>query len=158
GDSPGTRFFVTRASSFPRQIKTPSCRCGSTITFFPDWFPLLPPRPPPRPRLPPDWKPPPRPPPPPRPLKPPPPPPRPPPPKPPRPPLPPPLPPLSPKPPLPPKPPPRGLKPGFITAFWSHDSGNLRRPRLHESQAFTRMRFLKPMPTVIHLLQQGHTS
>lgn len=49
-DSPGTILRVTSASSFPRQMKTPSCRWGSTVTFLP---PLKPPRPPPRPPRPP---------------------------------------------------------------------------------------------------------
>ena len=44
--SPGVKFFVTSASSFPRAINTPLWRCGSTTTFFP---PLIPPLPPPRP-------------------------------------------------------------------------------------------------------------
>jgi len=58
-ESPGARFFVTRASSFPRQRKTPSCLCSSIITFFSDWlvsfFASLSTT---SIRLPPDWKPP----------------------------------------------------------------------------------------------------
>mmetsp|Transcript_74551 Transcript_74551/g.216254 ORF Transcript_74551/g.216254 Transcript_74551/m.216254 type:complete len:231 (+) Transcript_74551:346-1038(+) len=34
-DSPGTMFFVTKESSLPFDTKTPSCLCGSMITFAP---------------------------------------------------------------------------------------------------------------------------
>lgn len=91
---PGTKFKVTRASSLPLAINTPSCLCGSITTVFP---PLKPPGFPPRPPRPPPPRPPPprpklgRPPPPPLP---------------PPPPRPPPLPPLK-RSPRPPPPPPR---------------------------------------------------
>eukprot|EP00816_Leptocylindrus_hargravesii_P011418 CAMPEP_0196805354 /NCGR_PEP_ID=MMETSP1362-20130617/5129_1 /TAXON_ID=163516 /ORGANISM="Leptocylindrus danicus, Strain CCMP1856" /LENGTH=172 /DNA_ID=CAMNT_0042178233 /DNA_START=516 /DNA_END=1034 /DNA_ORIENTATION=- len=84
--TPGVLFKVTKASSFPRAMKMPSCLCGSMITLAPPFIP-----PPPRPPLPPPPRPP-RPRPPPRPL---PPPPR-------------PLP-MGDLPPLPPRPPPRPL-------------------------------------------------
>ena len=51
--TPGTRFLVTRASSLPRAIKTPSCLCCSITTLLPPFMPPRPPRPPRPPLAPP---------------------------------------------------------------------------------------------------------
>ena len=51
--TPGTRFLVTRASSLPRAMKTPSCLCCSMTTLLPPFIPPRPPRPPRPPLAPP---------------------------------------------------------------------------------------------------------